>query len=247
MKRVARQQISDFGLRIVADSLSERSQFSRARDSRRLSGSRRAAARAGLAERSARVRHGRDDRPRRAASATASSSSRSTSAESTIEPQSAIRNPRSPDPIASLVDREWLTPTASTEVVHRFDAASGKVRAASRRSLRRAGAGGASGAGRSGNRGAACWPTPGSRADRATRTRACCGGSASPVTTSTSMRWSGRPPTGPATLNDVRIAARARAGRRPRHRSGRARVAHRAERPARARSSTTRTAASRRR
>ena len=45
-------------------------------------------------------------------------------------PQSAVRNP--PDTVrvrlASLVDREWLTPT-SRQVEHRFDRASGKVRA----------------------------------------------------------------------------------------------------------------------
>jgi len=40
-------------------------------------------------------------------------------------PQSAIRNVVR---IASLVDREWLTPTSS-EVVHRFDQAAGRVRA----------------------------------------------------------------------------------------------------------------------
>jgi ATP-dependent helicase HrpB len=43
----------------------------------------------------------------------------------------------------------------------------------------------------------ACWPAPGSRTDRAKRTRACCGGSASPVTTSRSLRWLRRPPTEP--------------------------------------------------
>jgi ATP-dependent helicase HrpB len=62
--------------------------------------------------------------------------------QSAINPQSAVRNPQSirnpqsairnsPPPrvrIASLVDREWLTPTSS-EVVHRFDRESGRVRA----------------------------------------------------------------------------------------------------------------------
>jgi ATP-dependent helicase HrpB len=45
-------------------------------------------------------------------------------------PQSAIRNPQSARVrIASLIDRDWLTPTSS-EIVHRFDASAGRVRAA---------------------------------------------------------------------------------------------------------------------
>ncbi len=53
--------------------------------------------------------------------------------------------------MASRVEREWLVPTAS-EIVHRFDPSSGRVRAARRRTLRCAGVGRAPRRNRSGDR-----------------------------------------------------------------------------------------------
>ena len=79
-------------------------------------------------------------------------------------PQSASRSPQlARVRIASRVEREWLTPTVS-ELVHRFDEASGKVRAALVDRYDALVLAERPAAGRSRNRGAACSPTPGSRA-----------------------------------------------------------------------------------
>ena len=100
------------------------------RDPRRLSRSRRAAARAGLAERPARVRRRARRSRRRAASATASSWSRSTSS-TRQRATSRIAAERRAIRIASRVEREWLH---ADRVGHRSSLRRGRAARSGRRS-----------------------------------------------------------------------------------------------------------------
>ena len=269
VKRAA-DVIADFGLQIADSKSSIQSEIRNQQsamsseavvspsDPGRLSRPRGAAARTRFAERAAGIRHRCDDRagerrprrrvprrPRRQSPQSAIRSPQSAIAQS-AHPQSersAIATVR----IASRVEREWLEPTAS-EVVHRFDEESGKVRAFARRSLRRARARRASGARRSRNRRARSSPTRGSIAARATTDARLL----------RRLRFAGQdvdlagtPPharrTASRSLDEMRLDARAAAGRRCARSIATRRSRSRCRAAVTSRSSTTTTARCRRR
>ena len=127
---------------------------------RRLSRSRGAAARAGLASvllasGTGAVLGARERRPRRRVPGRARGAG-----EHRPRLRGAVR-------VASRVEREWLEPDRDATSCIASTPATGTVRAASVDRYDALVAGGAPGAGRPGDRGAACWPAPGSRTDRA--------------------------------------------------------------------------------
>ena len=144
---------------------------------------------------------------RRAASATASSSSPSTSTgRPSTQTVGRSRSPSSASPAAWSAS--GCAPTAS-EVVHRFDRASGIGEGRARRSLRRARPRRASARARSGRGRAAARRRLARARAPARTTRGCCGGCASRA-----ARWTSPPPIraaafGARRLDDVHAAPRA--------------------------------------